>query len=99
MITLDKDFNIINKNVISKGNESAAVISVKKIVEIAINDKAFAVILAHNHPNGILSASRADIEATKLISEALSIMEIPLFEHYIVTENSMVGILKHSLNS
>lgn len=99
MITLDKDFNIINKNVVSKGNESAAVVSVKKVVEIALNDKAYAVILAHNHPNGILSASRADIKATKLISEALSIIEIPLFEHYIVTENSMVGILKHSLNS
>ncbi|MDY3929977.1 MAG: JAB domain-containing protein [Clostridia bacterium] len=93
LITLDNDFNIINTHVVSRGTESASIVPIKKILELAICDKATITLLAHNHPNNVLAASDADIETTKAVYEALKIIEIPLCEHYIVTDNSVVGII------
>ncbi len=93
LITLDNNFGIINTHVISRGTESASIVPIKRILELAICDKAAITLLAHNHPNNVLAASDEDIEVTKAAYEALNIIGIPLCEHYIVTDNSVVGII------
>ena len=94
MICTDMDCNMLNKHIISVGSESSSVVSVKEIVRNAICDKASFVFIAHNHPNGLLIPSDNDIDVTKTVCEALALVEIPVIEHYIVTNKDCVGIIK-----
>lgn len=94
MIDVDIDCNIINKHILSVGSESSSVVSVREIVRSAVADKAVFVFLAHNHPNGLLVPSDNDIELTKTVCEALALVEIPVIEHYVVTDKDCVGIIK-----
>ena len=94
MITLDNNFKIIKTNTISKGTDTSAVVPIKKIVQTAMADEAKIVLLAHNHPSGALLASEEDIRITQDICNALSFIDVIVYEHYIVTDNSMVGIIE-----
>jgi DNA repair protein RadC len=51
----------------------------------AIQDKAIAVIFAHNHPSGSLNPSQDDIQATGRLIEAGKILEIPVLDHLILS--------------
>ena len=57
--------------IISKGDASSAPLFSKDIVSIAARCKAVTVIIAHNHPSGVAFPSRADLEATADIADAL----------------------------
>ena len=69
-------------------------VSIKEIVRNAVTDKAKYIFAAHNHPNGLLIPSDSDIDLTKAVCEALALVEIPVIEHYIVTDKDCVGIIK-----
>jgi DNA repair protein RadC len=58
----------------------------------AIEYGAAAVILAHNHPSGIITPSAADIEITRRVVEAGKIIGIPLVDHVIIGKNKFVSI-------
>ena len=94
MICVDIDCNIVNKHIVSVGSESSSVVSMKEVVKNAVTDKANFVFLAHNHPNGLLIPSDNDIEVTKVVCEALALVEVPVIEHYIVTNKDCFGIIK-----
>ena len=51
-----------------------------------------AVILAHNHPAGSATPSRADRETTRYLDNALALMEIRLLDHFIVAGNEIVSM-------
>lgn len=94
MICTDMDCNIISKHILSVGSESSSVVSINEIVRNAVTDKAKFVFIAHNHPNGLLVPSQSDVEVTKTVCEALALVEIPVIEHYIVTNKDCIGIIK-----
>lgn len=93
MITTDTNCRMINVHTLSKGTTAATVVPIKKLVKMAIDDKATYAIIAHNHPNGMLVPSNEDIEITKLICEALAMIDVAVIEHYIVTKTSILGIM------
>ena len=69
---------------ISEGGESLTEMDVKNIIRQALDLKATAVILAHNHPSGDPHPSVADVKATKKLSTALSTFELSLMDHIIL---------------
>lgn len=50
----------------------------------ALQHNAAAVIVAHNHPSGCPMASRADIEVTRKLKEALALVDVRLLDHFII---------------
>ena len=96
MICTDADCNMINYHTVAEGSASTTSVAIKKLIQFALADKATFVFLAHNHPNGVALPSKADIEATKAICTALSMVEVSVVEHYIVTKDNIVGIIANS---
>ncbi|MHA2216865.1 MAG: JAB domain-containing protein [Candidatus Hodarchaeales archaeon] len=68
----------------SNGGTAGTVVDVKRILFSAIQNKASAIILAHNHPSGNKQPSRADKEITKKIAAACKYMDISVLDHIIV---------------
>jgi DNA repair protein RadC len=42
------------------------------------------VILAHNHPSGVAEPSDADMRLTSALTQALSLVEIRVLDHFVV---------------
>lgn len=72
---------------ISKGGTSATVADPKLIFVSAIKSNASGIVLAHNHPSGNLKPSTADIALTKKIAEGGRLLDVPVIDHLIVTNN------------
>ena len=68
-------------------------LSIRRIVERAYRKGAAAVILAHNHPSGMISPSADDVRLTRHLDEALRLMEITLVEHYIIAGRQYAPIM------
>ena len=91
---LDTALRPINETLISEGSLTAAPVNVKRIVEIAINSHAAAVIMAHNHPSGVALPSDEDVQTTRRIAAALSAVEIHLADHVVVAEGDYVSMVQ-----
>ena len=75
-----------------EGGINYAPLSVRKLVEAALREKATGVILAHNHPAGQAIPSVEDREATLQIRSALEAMEIRLLDHIIVAGEDYISM-------
>ena len=91
MITLDGARRLINKHEISKGTLTSSLVHPREVFYPAIEDRAASIILAHNHPSGMLTISRQDREVTQRIKDAGELLCIPLDDHLIITEQGYVS--------
>ncbi|MCE3279417.1 MAG: hypothetical protein K0S44_1608 [Bacteroidetes bacterium] len=87
LIILNRANAIVKKELISRGGVAGTVVDTKIIFKAAVEHYASSIIICHNHPSGNLKPSEADIRITKNIKEAGKIMEIPLIDHLILSEN------------
>jgi DNA repair protein RadC len=58
---------------------------------------AASVIVAHNHPSGILQPSDADITFTKKLKKALQLIDVKLLDHLIISESGYLSIMQRDL--
>lgn len=87
LLILNRANLVIKKELISRGGVSGTVVDTKIIFKAAVENYACSIIICHNHPSGNLKPSEADIRITKNIKDAGKLMEIPLLDHLIFTEN------------
>ncbi len=89
-----EDGALCGKQLVFRGEVGSAKFSLRTITEGVIRSGGHSVVLAHNHPSGILVPSSEDIISTKRIAAHLAANDIQLIEHYIVGDDDCVGILK-----
>ncbi len=73
---------------VSDGGITGTIVDVKLILQAAILGNASGLIISHNHPSGILSASVQDDFITRQLKKACEVMDIALLDHVIVTPES-----------
>lgn len=70
---------------VSVGHEDGtAQIDVGAIFREGLKVGAEEIVVAHNHPSGDITPSRADIAATKCLQEAGELLSVPLIDHLIL---------------
>ena len=67
------------------GSVSHTPVYPREVCVRALELRASAVIAVHNHPSGCPEASRADIDMTRRIKDALKTVEVTLLDHIVVT--------------
>jgi len=73
---------------ISSGGVSATYTDPKLIFQTALLCHATQIIMVHNHPSGNVQPSHSDIQMTMRIKEVGDLLELPIIDHVIVTEES-----------
>ena len=76
---------------------SCRVLSQGQAVENALLSGASGVFLAHNHPSGVALPSRADVQATVQVRDALKRLDIRLIDHIIVADGDYVSMASSGL--
>lgn len=74
---------ILNIRVVSNGLVDRSPVHPREVFADALTDRASAVIVAHNHPNGGLEPSPSDIRITAQLKAAGEIVGIMLLDHII----------------
>lgn len=92
LLCLDAKCKVLCCKELGEGNVNAAGISVRRVVETAINSNATTVILAHNHPSGIAVPSNEDLFTTRRVAAALDAVDVHLADHIIVADGDYVSI-------
>ena len=77
---------------VHRGSITVASISVRKIVQTALNQNAASVVLVHNHPSGYALPSQEDLDTTRTLQTALQSVGIVLADHIIVADDDYVSL-------
>jgi len=96
VLLFNNAMRVLGWSKISSGGRIATIIDVSYIVQLAVLSNASSVIVAHNHPSGILNPSTADINLTKRIQKALQILSISLKDHIILSSQGYYSFLDHN---
>ena len=93
ILVCDRANNTISYAKISQGGISGTVVDVRLIAKYAVDSLGSGVILFHNHPSGNKKPSEQDIQITKKAENALSLLDIKVLDHIILTEDSYYSLL------
>ena len=86
IILLNRANKVLSRHLISKGGQAGTVADPKIIFQTAIENHASSIILAHNHPSGNLKPSQADLDLTKKLRSAGTLLDIAIPDHLIFTD-------------
>lgn len=86
-IFLDRGKKVVGFKILNTGTANGSLIDVPLLLSLALLCRAHSVILCHNHPSGYLWPSDADIAVTEKLKLALSVIEITLDDHMIISHN------------
>ena len=97
VITLDGASHIINTRTVFIGTLNQSLVHPREVFANAIADRAAGIIIAHNHPSGTLSASRADIGITQRLEEVAKLVGIELLDHVILAKDGFYSFADEGL--
>jgi DNA repair protein RadC len=97
ILLLDKGNRIFEVIDIDTGTVDRVNPSVREILMVALKYQSPAMILAHNHPSGNTAPSEADKRLTQDLVKAASAMELRIFDHVIIGENSYFSFADEGL--
>jgi DNA repair protein RadC len=87
VLFLDRKNILIRDELQQRGTVDHTPLYPREIVKRALELGASAIIMVHNHPSGDPTPSRADIEMTKQVVQALGAVGLTVHDHVIVGKN------------
>ncbi len=97
LVCLDAALHPLQDTLISQGTVTASAVNIKRIVEAAVSSHAARVILAHNHPGGAPRPSMRDEAATRMVIDALRLVDIELTDHVIVAGEALCSMRSNGI--
>jgi DNA repair protein RadC len=67
------------------------------VVKRALHHQAAAVVLAHNHPSGVVQPSRSDEALTSTLKAALALVDVRVLDHVIVAQGAALSMAEKGL--
>lgn len=96
-LSLDSSDRIIKRRTVTIGLLNATLVHPREVFAGPLQDRAAAVIVAHNHPSGSLEPSPEDIKTTQQLVAAGQILGVALRDHIIITRDDEFSFKRHLL--
>lgn len=93
VLYLNSTNRIVEQQRISQGGINTTVIDQRLVVKRALELLATQIVLVHNHPSGDVLPSREDISMTHRMIRALSLFDINLLDHIIISHSDEYSML------
>ena len=93
VLFVDAKCNLISTK-IYEGEVGSVFVPQNLVLREALLNNARGIILAHNHPSGDPTPSRADYESTVSLDNALKLLNLILFDHIVIGDNSFYSIVE-----
>lgn len=92
ILFLDRKNQLIADEVMGHGTVDHAPVYTREVARRALELHASALILVHNHPSGDTTPSRADINVTREIIDALDPFDITVHDHLIAGTGGVTSL-------
>lgn len=83
MLSLDTKNQLKAVHIISIGSLNANIVHPREVFYFAIQDRAAAIIVGHNHPSGNPAPSQCDIDITRKLKASGDILGIEMYDYCI----------------
>lgn len=97
VLLLDSQLRLISFEQMFRGTIDEASVYPREVAKEALAKNAASVILVHNHPSGAAVASTADIRITKRLKSALTLLDIEVLDHIVVSATETYAFKEHGL--
>ncbi len=97
ILYLNNQNGLIDEDLQEYGTVDQVSVYPREITKRALFLNASAIIMVHNHPGGNTKASKADLEVTRQIADALSPFKIKIHDHIIVSDTSFFSFKSEGL--
>ena len=81
----------------SIGTSEMSLVHPREVFKTALLSNATKIIVAHNHPSGVVTPSEADITLTTNLIQASKLIGIPILDHIIVGDKSYYSFEEKNL--
>jgi DNA repair protein RadC len=92
VLLLNTANQIFRETLVSEGSLNASIVHPREVFRLAVIESAASIIVLHNHPSGNLEPSREDIEVTRQLVEAGTVLGIPVHDHIIIAGESFTSL-------
>ena len=89
---LDTRHRVLAYEELFRGTIDGASVYPREVVRACLRHHAGAVILAHNHPSGVAEPSRADRDITRLLTDALALIDVRVLDHLVIGHGETVSM-------
>ncbi|HGL6715345.1 DNA repair protein RadC [Burkholderia contaminans] len=83
-VYLDARHGLIETEEITRGSLTRMAVYPREIVRRAMVHNAAALIVAHNHPSGAVQPSAEDRRLTRVLHDALALVDVRLLDHVVI---------------
>ena len=99
VLLLDNKNRVVGQRVVYQGNVSAAIVRTAEVVRPAVVEAAPRMIVAHNHPSGVVDPSPEDVAVTRAIAQAARLLDIELLDHVVIGARGFASLKERGLMS
>jgi DNA repair protein RadC len=97
VLFLDAQHRLIVLEELFRGTLAQTSVYPREVVMRALHHNAAAVVLSHNHPSGSIEPSRADESLTQTLRAALSLIDVRVLDHVIVSAGQSFSMAEKGL--
>ena len=83
---------VLHKKTIFIGSLNSSIVHPREVYKEAVKHSAASIICLHNHPSGTVTPSPEDIDVTKRLAEAGSVMGVELLDHLIIGDHKFLSL-------
>jgi DNA repair protein RadC len=97
VLFLDAQQRLIACEELFRGTLTQTSVYPREVVKRALELNAANVILAHNHPSGVLEPSRADELLTQTLKSSLQLVDVRVLDHFVVGRHGAISFAERGL--
>ncbi|MBC7419159.1 MAG: JAB domain-containing protein [Bdellovibrio sp.] len=97
LIALNCDLSSKGLTMIAKGTLNYCPVHPRDLFREAIRFNAYAMIIAHNHPSLNILPTKEDIQLTKKFCKLAKLLEIPILDHLIFSNEKYYSFKENNL--
>jgi DNA repair protein RadC len=94
---LDARHRLIRSEEVTRGSLTQMAVYPREIVRRALQLNAAGLIVAHNHPSGAAKPSAADRQLTRMLRDALALVDVRLLDHVVVGAKDVYSFARNGL--
>ena len=97
-LSIDTGGRLIKRRIVTIGLLDTSIAHPREVFAGPLaEDRAYSIILVHNHPSGEAEPSNADIKTTQQLISAGILLGVHLQDHFIVTKSGYFSFLEQGL--
>ncbi len=97
LVLLNSQQGVIGIERLFRGTVNQTAVYPREVVKLALAANAASVIFAHNHPSATPDPSEADVRLTRMLKEALGLLDIRVLDHFVIAGSQIASFAERGL--